>query len=33
MLKGMGNGFSNVFYFKTRSKGGWELYKFEDVGI
>jgi hypothetical protein len=33
MLKGMGNGFSNVFYFKTRSRGGWELYKFEDVGI
>lgn len=33
MLKGMGNGFSNVFYFKTRARGGWELYKFEDVGI
>jgi hypothetical protein len=33
MLKGMGNGLSNVFYFRIRPRGGWELYKFEDVGI
>jgi hypothetical protein len=33
VLRGMGNGLSNAFYFKARSKGNWELYRFEDVGI
>lgn len=32
-VKGIGNGFSNVFFFKLNSKGFWELYKFEDVGV
>ena len=31
-LKGVGNGFSNVLYFK-RKGGEWQLYKFEDVSI
>ena len=31
-LKGLGNGFSNVLYFRHR-KGEWELYKFEDTSI
>ena len=30
-VNGIGNGFSNVFYFKRRH-GEWELYKFEDTG-
>lgn len=33
-LKGIGNGLSNILYFKKKAgKGEWELYKFEDVGI
>lgn len=31
-LKGIGNGFSNVLYFR-RKGGKWELYKFEDTSI
>lgn len=31
-LKGIGNGFSNILYFR-RKGGEWELYKFEDVSI
>ncbi|WP_307984487.1 DUF4348 domain-containing protein [uncultured Bacteroides sp.] len=31
-LKGIGNGFSNILYFR-RKNGGWELYKFEDTSI
>ena len=31
-LKGIGNGFSNILYFR-RKAGEWELYKFEDVSI
>lgn len=31
-LKGIGNGFSNILYFRRRG-GEWELYKFEDVSI
>lgn len=31
-LKGIGNGFSNILYFRRRS-GEWELYKFEDTSI
>ena len=33
-LKGISNGFSNILYFKRKSKdSGWLLYKFEDVSI
>ncbi len=33
-LKGIGNGFSNILYFRRKpSLGYWELYKFEDVSI
>ena len=33
-LKGMGNGFSNILYFRRKSGvSNWELYKFEDVSI
>lgn len=33
-LKGIGNGLSNILYFrKKEGKGEWELYKFEDVSI
>lgn len=32
-LKGIGNGLSNILYFKRRDGGEWELYKFEDVSI
>lgn len=32
-VKGIGNGFSNVFFFKLNKKGLWELYKFEDIGV
>ena len=33
-LKGMENGFSNILYFKRKSKASsWEMYKFEDVSI
>ena len=31
-LKGIGNGFSNILYFR-RKAGEWELYKFEDTSI
>ena len=31
-VNGIGNGYSNVFYFKRRH-GQWELYKFEDTSI
>jgi len=31
-LKGIGNGFSNILYFKRR-RGEWELYKFEDASM
>ena len=33
-LKGIGNGLSNILYFKRKENSGeWELYKFEDVSI
>ena len=33
-LKGISNGFSNILYFKRKSRdSGWLLYKFEDVSI
>ena len=33
-LKGIGNGLSNILYFKRKERSGdWELYKFEDVSI
>ncbi len=33
-LKGIGNGFSNILYFKRPNKNSsWKLYKFEDVSI
>lgn len=33
-LKGIGNGLSNILYFKKKEgRGEWELYKFEDVSI
>ncbi len=31
-VNGIGNGYSNVFYFRRRF-GTWELYKFEDTSI
>lgn len=31
-LKGVGNGFSNILYFRRRA-GEWKLYKFEDTSI
>ncbi|MDE6819670.1 DUF4348 domain-containing protein [Bacteroides acidifaciens] len=31
-LKGIGNGFSNILYFR-RKAGEWKLYKFEDTSI
>lgn len=31
-VNGIGNGFSNIFYFRKRA-GEWELYKYEDTGI
>lgn len=31
-VNGIGNGFSNVFYFRKRN-GDWELYKYEDTSI
>ena len=31
-VNGIGNGYSNVFYFRIR-QGEWELYKFEDTSI
>lgn len=31
-VNGIGNGYSNIFYFRKR-KGEWELYKFEDTSI
>lgn len=30
-LNGVGNGFSNLFYFRKRTSG-WQLYKYEDAG-
>ncbi len=30
VLKGIGNGFSNILYFQRKS-GAWELYRFEDT--
>lgn len=32
-VKGISNGFSNVFFFRINSNGKWELYKFEDIGV
>lgn len=32
-LKGIGNGLSNILYFKRNDSGEWMLYKFEDVSI
>ena len=32
-LKGIGNGLSNILYFRRDVTGNWELYKFEDVSI
>ncbi|EJW99076.1 lipoprotein [gut metagenome] len=32
VLKGLGNGFSNILYFRRRA-GKWKLYKFEDTSI
>ena len=31
-VNGIGNGYSNVFYFRRRG-GEWELYKYEDTSI
>lgn len=31
-VNGIGNGYTNVFYFR-RQKGVWELYKYEDTSI
>lgn len=31
-VNGVGNGYSNIFYFRKRGKG-WELYKYEDTSI
>ena len=31
-VNGIGNGYSNIFYFRKRGKG-WELYKYEDTSI
>lgn len=31
-VNGIGNGFSNIFYFRKRG-GQWELYKYEDTSI
>ena len=31
-VNGIGNGSSNIFYFRKRGKG-WELYKYEDTSI
>lgn len=31
-LKGIGNGFSNILYFRIRNSR-WELYKFEDTSV
>jgi hypothetical protein len=31
-VNGIGNGFSNIFYFKKQN-GNWELYKYEDTGV
>lgn len=30
-LKGIGNGFLNTLFFRRKSSGKWELYKFEDT--
>lgn len=30
-LKGIGNGFMNTLYFRRKSNGQWELYKYEDT--
>jgi hypothetical protein len=30
-LKGIGNGFLNTLFFRCKSNGKWELYKFEDT--
>lgn len=30
-IKGINNGFFNSLYFRRRSNGDWELYKFEDL--
>ncbi len=32
-VKGIGTGFSNVFFFRLNSKEKWELFKFDDVGV
>ena len=31
-VNGIGNGYSNIFYFRKRGKG-WELYKYEETSI
>lgn len=31
-VSGIGNGYSNIFYFRKR-QGSWELYKYEDTSI
>lgn len=31
-VNGIGNGYSNIFYFRKR-RDGWELYKYEDTSI
>lgn len=32
-MKGVDNGFSNMFYFRRKSGDDWELYKFEDISM
>lgn len=32
-VKGIGNGFSNVFFFRLNKRERWELFKFDDVGV
>lgn len=32
-VKGISNGFSNVFFFRLNDQKKWELFKFDDVGI
>lgn len=32
-VKGIGNGFSNVLYFRLTSDNKWELFKFDDIGV
>lgn len=32
-VNGIGNGYSNIFYFRKRGGKEWELYKYEDTSI